>query len=355
MKVIIEDFKPSGGKHCITNALKQLFAYYQHPLSEAMLFGIGSGLAFTYINLAASPMVSGRSKPIEFEQILAERLKINSKCRQPKNYQVCFTKTKKLLQQKQPVLIYTDMSFMNYLGLDPHSHFGGHAVVLFGYDDQQEVFYVSDRDNPDYPIRTPKGDIASDYHLVSYQEMEQARSSSFRPFPANNKYFEFDFSSYEEPQTDMIITAIKDTCESMLRPPAKLLGINGIVKFSQEIVKWKKFDQKKLQTAGITNYFQISKDGGTGGGIFRKLYGEFLLEADQLIPNRGLIAVGTGFIKLADEWDALAEELWTLGNTGNAEMLPALSEQLSTLASTERHLLEQLEALFTETHETQKS
>ncbi|MFQ7236966.1 MAG: DUF4872 domain-containing protein, partial [Enterococcus hulanensis] len=98
-----------------------------------------------------------------------------------------------------------------------------------------------------------------------------------------------------------------------------------------------------------------SKDGGTGGGIFRKLYGEFLLEADQLIPDRGLTAVGTEFIKLADEWDAVAEELWTLGNTGNAEMLPALSEQLSTLASTERNLLEQLEALVTETHKTQKS
>ncbi|MFM2490679.1 DUF4872 domain-containing protein [Enterococcus avium] len=56
---------------------------------------------------------------------------------------------------------------------------------------------------------------------------------------------------------------------------AQLLGINGITKFSREIIKWRAFDQKKLKTAGITNYFQISKDGGTGGGIFGKCMGNF--------------------------------------------------------------------------------
>lgn len=65
MKKIIEEFETSGGKHCITHALKQVFTYYGHPLSEAMLFGIGEGLDFTYINLAHAPMVSGRCKVLE--------------------------------------------------------------------------------------------------------------------------------------------------------------------------------------------------------------------------------------------------------------------------------------------------
>lgn len=126
------------------------------------------------------------------------------------------------------------------------SHFGGHAVVLFGYDDERQIFYVSDRDHSNFPIRTPKGTIANDYHLVSYQEMENARSSSFRPFPANNKYLTFDFSTYKAPSAETISAAINETCETMLRPPAQLLGINGITKFSREIIKWRTFDQKKL-------------------------------------------------------------------------------------------------------------
>ena len=52
MKKIIEDFIPQGGKHCITNALKQVLSYYDYPISEAMIFGIASGLSFLYeINL----------------------------------------------------------------------------------------------------------------------------------------------------------------------------------------------------------------------------------------------------------------------------------------------------------------
>ncbi|MGG5368743.1 BtrH N-terminal domain-containing protein [Enterococcus sp. AZ196] len=343
MEYIIEDFTPSGGKHCITNALKQVFDYYDHPLSEAMLFGLGSGLAFTYINLANSPMISGRTKPIEFEEKLAERLTIKAKCRKPKNYENCLVKTIKLIQQNHPVLIYVDMPFMKYLEMAPSSHFGGHAVVLFGFDEEKRLFYVSDRDNSDYPIRTPRGEIASDYHLVSYQEIEQARSSSFRPFPAKNKYFEFDFSTYTEPLTTSIIAAIKDTCKSMLNPPAKLLGINGIIKFSQEILKWQHFSQDKLKIAGITNYFQISQDGGTGGGIFRKMYGEFLLEVDAILPNKGIAELAAGFIHLGDQWDILAADLWYLGETGDSKILKPLSKQISEMATTERALLQQLE------------
>jgi hypothetical protein len=29
---IIEEFKPSGGNHCITNSLKQIFEYYGYPI-----------------------------------------------------------------------------------------------------------------------------------------------------------------------------------------------------------------------------------------------------------------------------------------------------------------------------------
>ncbi|MBA9086892.1 hypothetical protein FHR92_003372 [Fontibacillus solani] len=137
---IVKDFTPSGGKHCITNALKQVFHYYGYPLSEEMIFGLASGLSFTYINLANSPMVSGRSKLFEFERKLANRLNITIKCKQPKNYNIAFDQTKKMLNRNCPILVYADMPFLKYLGLDENSHFGGHAVILFGYDDETGIF-----------------------------------------------------------------------------------------------------------------------------------------------------------------------------------------------------------------------
>ena len=68
MKTIIEDFTPQGGKHCITNSLKQIFTYYGYPMSEEMIFGLASGLSFLYLNQSDSPMVNGRIKVFEFEE-----------------------------------------------------------------------------------------------------------------------------------------------------------------------------------------------------------------------------------------------------------------------------------------------
>lgn len=81
MKKTVDNFQPAGGMHCITNAMKQIFNFYGHPLSEEMLFGLGEGLDFAYINMAHSPMVSGRSKIMEFEGILSKRLGVGMKFR----------------------------------------------------------------------------------------------------------------------------------------------------------------------------------------------------------------------------------------------------------------------------------
>ena len=86
MKSIISEFKLRGGKHCITNSLKQVFRYYGKSISEEMLYGIGSGLGFVY-------------------------------------------------------------------------------------NDDKSIFYVSDRDNSNYSIRTPKRFVSEDFHLVEYSKV----------------------------------------------------------------------------------------------------------------------------------------------------------------------------------------
>lgn len=197
-------------------------------------------------------------------------------CKSTKRYDKAFEKNKLLIRKGQPVLVYVDMPYLQYLNLGEDNHFGGHAIVLFGFEDEKRKFHVSDRDNSDYPIRTPKGLISEDFHLVDYQQMEKARSSNYRPFPANNKWLEFDFNSSQPVTAQIIIEAVKETCDTMLNPPAKLLGVNGINKFSEEVLKWSKFESFKVKLAGITNYFMISADGGTGGGTFRNMYGGFL-------------------------------------------------------------------------------
>lgn len=343
MKHIIEDFIPQGGAHCITNALKQILAYEGYPLSEEMIFGLGSGLSFLYLNQAASPMINGRTKVFAFEKTLAERLHIKIGCKAGKQYAQTLAATKQLIHANHPILIYADMPYLRYLHLASNAHFGGHAVVLFGYDDEQQIFYVSDRDQQDHPIRTPAGDIASDAHLVSYQEIEQARCSTHRPFPANQKYLTFSFDGYQEVNQGMLQEAILETCHAMLHPPAQLLGVQGILKFSKEVLTWRRFSPQKLSLAGLTNYFQIHADGGTGGGIFRRLYGDFLKEAAVITGWIQLVELGQRFVEVSLLWDEVAGQLWQLSIDQDVQMLQAISTAVFQLYEIEQQLYLQLE------------
>lgn len=343
MKKIINEFKTSGGKHCITTALKQVFEYYNYPLTEEMIFGIGSGLYFVYINLAKSPMVSGRIKPFEFEDKLAERLNIGIKCKSSSNNKTVFEKTLNILDK--PVIIYADMPYLDYLNLDEDSHFGGHAVVIFGYDNETQKFYISDRDNSDNAIRTPNGHISKDYHLVDYKQVEMARNSNHRPFPANNKYLDIKFDDYKQVTSDIIFSAIKETCNNMLNAPAQLLGLNGINKFSKEILKWSKFDEEKLKIAGITNYFMINADGGTGGGIFRRMYGDFLIQASNIVNYEEMKQLGIKYITISEKWDKIGELMWRLSETADKQLLQKMSDTIKEIHKEETDVLTKLQQL----------
>jgi len=340
MSKIINDFIPFGGKHCITTALRQVFAYHGCSISEEMLLGIGSGLSFVYINLSSAPMIGGRSKILEFEKKISDRLNIELLCKSSKYYEKAFLRAKQLIDDNKPVFIYVDMPYLNYLSLEEESHFGGHAVVLYGYDDNH--FYISDRDNSDYPIRTPKGDIAEDFHRVSYDQLERARSSKHRPFPANNKWIEMDLKHYSGIHRAILIASVQETCDAMLNPAANLLGISGICKFAKEVLKWGKFSNEKLKLAGVTNYFMISGDGGTGGGMFRKMYGDFLIESAKQYGITEYQSLGERYLAVSYRWEEIASLLWKLSETGATNLLKTLSDIAYIIADEEKAILTEL-------------
>jgi hypothetical protein len=290
-------------------------------------------------------MVSGRIKPFEFEKKLAERLNIEIKCKSSSKYKFVFDKTLKLLDDNKPVLVYVDMPYLDYLNLGEDSHFGGHAVVIFGYDNETEKFYISDRDNSDNAIRTPNGYISKDYHLVDYKQVEMARTSNHRPFPANNKYLDIKFNDYKQVSPSIIFSAIKETCDTMLNAPAQLLGLNGINKFSKEILKWSKFDEEKLKMAGTTNYFMINADGGTGGGIFRRMYGDFLIQASNIVSCEEMKQLGIKYIAISEKWDKVGDLMWRLFETTDKQLLQEMSDIIKEIHTEETDVLTKLQQI----------
>ena len=274
------------GYHCQTNSLAKIFHYYNHPLSEDMILGLGAGMGFIYwkMNIESTPYVfiGGRGNNKDFFYDLGKRtgVKINV---------VTTGSTKKaeislleIMEKKKPVMVFGDMGFLPWFTLPQGYHFGGHTFIICGYDGK-DTLLASDMD------QTACGLKKGYYFPITREQLSNARGSKFKPFPPKNAYLEFHFSEYHPPTKEDIYSSINQTVQSQLNPPIKNLGIKGIRHTAKEIIKWPDmFNEYDLRMNLFSLYIYI-EIGGTGGGCFRYMYSRFLKEAADIIKNHKFI------------------------------------------------------------------
>ena len=344
MKKIVEEFKPLSGKHCITNSLKQIFTFYGFEISEAMLFGLGSGLSWFYMENKALPypIISGRTKPLDFENTLAKNIGIKISVNKTSSTKKAFVGIKDLLDYNKPVMLYVDMACLSYLNMPKDAHFGGHSLVVYGIDEVKEIAYVSDRDGTDNPLDVNGKILNNDFYKVPLDELANARNSKHGPFAAQNKWLDFDFNGFNSVTTEMIHKALNKNLEELLHPPIKNLSIAGIEKFAKAILKWKDFEDAKLRGSAINSFFMIDERGGTGGAAFRCMYADFLKEASLICNSKTLESLSNEYLEITKYWNKLGLNLWKLYETCDRNLLIEMSECLKTITSGEYDVLQKM-------------
>ena len=341
MKKIISKFKPLYGNYCVSNAIKQIFHYNDIAVSEEMLFGLASALNFIYYDTKniASPIINGRLKIGEFEENLAASLGIKIKSHETASKKRAWDELCKSIDAQQPVMIYVDMAYLPYLNLPDNFHFGGYSIVVFGIDQSEDITFISDRDGKDYFITTNPNEKPDDYHILSIENLKIARSSKEKPFPPRNRWLTFDFNGIREINNTIIYNAILKNIDTMLNPPAKNMGVSGIAYFSQKIKEWHEYDEDTIKKLSIESYFMIHKSGGTGGGCFRNMFGNFLIQSGELLSDDFLEVSGAEFIKISHLWDSIADNFYNFHQFGDKKLLEQNSDKLFIIYLRERELL----------------
>jgi hypothetical protein len=129
----------------------------------------------------------------------------------------------------------------------------------------------------------------------------------------------------------------------MLNPPIKNLGVKGIRFFSERVAKgWKDFDDDKLKWSAFNGFIFINQIGGTGGGGFRKMYGNFLRESGKLLEDEGLTKLGDEYFAVGEEWDRIADLFYHIFETLDRETLKPISEHSRNLGEKETNLMNRL-------------
>ena len=297
----LEGFQHFTTHHCITGSMRHVYVYNDHPISEEMLLGLGAGVGFIYWHQKGQPpIIGGRAN---FERPGVEGLEKSTGRRTGVAVESYTTSSAhkaertllETLDAGQAVMIYCDMGFLPYFDFgDKEYHFGGHAVVVCGYDAETRHALIADRDG--------------ELHPVSMEDLEKARGSTYKPFPPKHKWYTFDLSNKRQPTAGEVREAIAEQTQGMLEPPITNIGVKGIRKAARRALKWPDvMDEEELRFALFNAFIFIDATGGTGGGLFRYMFSRFLREAAEITGETRLDESAGEFQRIGDKWQEVAE------------------------------------------------
>ena len=327
---IISGFKFLNTKHCITGSMLHLFRFHNCPISEEMLLGIGSGVGYMYWHPKGDlPFLGGRSNTAQggknkecLEVIAAERCGVSAQRFTTSSPSKAEKALLGHLEQDIPAMLQLDMGLLPYFPFYGQFHFGYHGVAAAGYDPQTNEVTIADRDATPY--------------AVSLEQVSRARNSTYKPFPPQNAWMEYDFSGFHQPEEKTLRKAILECTQAMLNPPIRNMGVKGILTTKERIRDWSKvLGEGQIEPACKNAALYIRADAGTGGGLFRWMYATFLQEAADILENKTLNNAASDIQSAGDHWEQLADVLESITNS---QELERQQDQISAILDQIAHL-----------------
>jgi len=309
---------PSRGPHFpgkipAATALRALLAHRGvrdphtgHPFSEAMVFGMAGGIgagvfAFRYEKEDFSSFfVAGRhlwADDLSYLQHAAGRFGADTHVHEATGAKKGLLQLQELLQTGGPVIAWVDMANLPYRGMPEFWSGGGyHVIVVYEVDMAQGQASV--------------GDLADSPITVSLEELAVARARI-----GKQKHRLLGLTGGPAPID--LGAAIQDglrACHAGLtRGRSSNFTLEGFKNWGEQLVApgkegWPaKFPAGRNLWRGLTSILDFTEHYGTGGGLARPLFSDFLQEASQALDRPDLAALAEQYAQLGAAWSALAE------------------------------------------------
>jgi len=256
------------GRHCGSTGLCNLVNYHNIPWSEAMCFGIGAGLGLWYLDgpgIPASRMIHVRSADLEYQ--FFTRIGISFEWEQFNDPADSERVLCERLDQGAPVMLQTDIFDLPYYGSS--THFPGHVITAWGYDRENDVFFVTDTER-------------TEVYAVPFPAMRKARYCRNGFFKVKGNMFAPRQLQMPKDMAGVLRGAIAHNSRTLTDRELDFQGIAGLEKWQAELPTWHELDDWQWTARFV---YQIIEKRGTGGGGFRVIYSEFLREAAEYLPE----------------------------------------------------------------------
>jgi len=329
---MIIDFEHKMAAHCENGVTANLLKFYEIELSEAMIFGLGSGLFFTYLpflKLNGAPGTSFRPMPGMIFKRINKALGVKTKTmRFPWNSDKAMSVLDKKLQESTPVGMVVGVYHLTYFPEVYRFHFNAHNIVAYGKENDKYI--VSD------PImETPKWITEEDLKIVRYAK------GTIKP---KGKMYHITKVPEQIDIKKAIPKAIKTTSKQMVVWPGPIVGVSAIRMLAKHVKKWESKLSPRKASKYLGSVIRMQEEIGTGGAGFRFLYAAFLQESGKLLNHQGLLEAAKEMTIIGDMWRdfAVAAARVCKARPVEGESYASVSEMLYRLADGEEQLFKTL-------------
>ena len=258
--------------HCESGVTANLLNHHGFSCSEAMAFGIGSGLFFAYVpfvKINFLPLTAFRIGPGSIFSKATRRLGIEVKKKKFGSPETAEKELDRLLKAGRPVGAQTGVFWLPFFPPAYRFHFNGHNLVVIG------------KEGDDYLISDP---IFEKTVRCPAIDLRKARFAKGALAPKGKIYYiekmpdQFDLRQAIE-------SGIRDVCRVMLNVPIPLIGVRGIRLLARQLAKWPDRLGEKKTLLHLGHVIRMQEEIGTGGAGFRFIYAAFLQEAAGVLEN----------------------------------------------------------------------
>ena len=275
----------------------------KRPLSEAMAFGVGGGIgagvfAFHYEKEDFSSFfLAGRHLWQDETGYLTrglDRLGLKASTREAGGAKVALSQLKEALQ-KGPVVAWVDMAQLPHRALPAYFSGGGYHIVAV-YQIEGATALVGDL--ADEPFTVALDDLAAARSRIKKDKQRILSVGSGRSFDLGRAVAEGLKACHAgldgSRQVNFSLKAFSDWAD-------RLWGSKGKESWDRVFPRGHRLWQ------GLRSVHDYIEHYGSGGGLMRPIFAEFLQEAGSALQQPRLTRLGERYAALGDRWSELAD------------------------------------------------
>jgi hypothetical protein len=319
---LVSNFHHEPGHHCGSSAMRDLLRHVGVGVSEAMCFGLGSGLSFSYhkdvLGWGASHLLLGRTRTLERD--LCANLGLAFDHGTDDDADRAWRTARTWIDRDVPVLLNVELSQLPYY--NSRTPFPGHRIVLVGYDDIRRTALIAD----------------SGFADLQEVPEEVLRHARFVPSRSATSALRNEWLTVRSAQGltslhDAVPVALWKNAAAMLTDGESHQGVRGMEWLADDFETW----SVALDWDWCARFaYQVMERRGTTGGLFRKMYAQYLREAEALLPVLRAAALGDTMEDISAEWTACASLLKRIAEEKDRTLFTDAGNAIGRLAVRER-------------------